>query len=131
LLITFYCSIGKYFLTNINLFVGREEGNDIIMISPYFFDIKSEWYLFTAFRHPICSEKTSSCYFIELPLHLPILWPPNHSVFMFPALCTNDKECPLTTLGHKASFHSSTEMQTSTEMQMSSCPKAEQPLHDH
>lgn len=34
LLITFYCSTGKYFLTNINLSMGREEGNDTIIISP-------------------------------------------------------------------------------------------------
>lgn len=36
LLITFYGSIGKYFLTNINLFMGRKEGNGTIIISPYF-----------------------------------------------------------------------------------------------
>lgn len=34
LLITFYGSTGKYFLTNINLSTGREEGNDTIIISP-------------------------------------------------------------------------------------------------
>lgn len=37
LLITFYCTTGKYFLTNINLFIGRDEGNDTIIISSYFF----------------------------------------------------------------------------------------------
>lgn len=36
LLITAYCSIEKYFLTNINLFMGRKESNDTIIISPYF-----------------------------------------------------------------------------------------------
>lgn len=34
LLITFYCSTGKYFLTNINLSMGREEGNDTIITLP-------------------------------------------------------------------------------------------------
>lgn len=109
LLITFYCSTGKYFLTNINLSTGREEGNDTIIISPSILIPNQNDTCLLLSGIPFALRELHHIMLLNHLCTYQACGPPNQSVFMSPAACTNDRERPLKVLGHKVNFHRASE----------------------